>query len=75
MIRLSFSQFPPLNELIMYMLCLASHLTPKFYAHHEGTESLDNVDPETLDLIVNYHSHGPREKIDYPATANQRCVT
>ncbi|XP_054260720.1 protein FAM183B-like [Macrosteles quadrilineatus] len=49
-----------------------SKVTPKFYARHEGSESLDSVDPETLELILNHCDKGPREKQKYPETENQR---
>uniref|UniRef100_A0A1B6GGK7 Uncharacterized protein n=1 Tax=Cuerna arida TaxID=1464854 RepID=A0A1B6GGK7_9HEMI len=50
----------------------ASHITPKFYARHEGSESLDHVDPETLKVILDHHTKGPRERLSYPETVSQR---
>ncbi|KAG8256280.1 hypothetical protein J6590_072185 [Homalodisca vitripennis] len=50
----------------------ASNITPKFYARHEGSESLDHVDPETVKVIVDHHTKGPRERLSYPETESQR---
>ncbi|XP_030749959.1 protein FAM183A-like [Sitophilus oryzae] len=45
--------------------------TPKFYSKYEGEEA-DIVDPEILKNIMFIKDSGPKDKLEWPETENQK---